>query len=180
MEQEEHRCRLRALEPTDVELLYRWENDPEIWHVSGTLAPFSRHALEGFVEAQQYDIFQSRQQRLIITSPTGEAIGTLDLFEIDPLHRRAGVGILIHGEENRHHGYAGEALAVALRYARNTLGLEQLWCNIESDNAASLALFRAAGFERVGIKHHWNWSPDGWKDEELWQCLLTENSLANH
>lgn len=42
--------RLRAVEPDDVETLYRWENDPEVWRVSGTLAPFSRHALMRFVE----------------------------------------------------------------------------------------------------------------------------------
>ena len=28
--------RLRALEPGDIELMYAWENDTEIWGVSGT------------------------------------------------------------------------------------------------------------------------------------------------
>ena len=28
--------RLRALEPEDVGILYRWENDTEIWKVSNT------------------------------------------------------------------------------------------------------------------------------------------------
>ena len=28
------KIRLRALEPRDVDLLYRWENDPEVWKVS--------------------------------------------------------------------------------------------------------------------------------------------------
>ena len=55
--------RLRALEPGDIELMYAWENDTEIWGVSGTLAPFSRHTLERFIEEQQFDIFQTRQQR---------------------------------------------------------------------------------------------------------------------
>ena len=49
--------RLRALEPGDIELMYAWENDTEIWGVSGTLAPFSRHTLERFIEEQQFDIF---------------------------------------------------------------------------------------------------------------------------
>ena len=26
-------CRIRAMEPSDVEHLYRWENDPEIWRI---------------------------------------------------------------------------------------------------------------------------------------------------
>lgn len=49
--------RLRALEPGDIELMYAWENDTEIWGVSGTLAPFSRHTLERFIEGQQFDHF---------------------------------------------------------------------------------------------------------------------------
>ncbi len=163
---------LRAVEPEDVETMYGWENDPAVWHVSGTLAPFSRHALEQFAHNQHFDPFESRQQRLIIQTLEGRAIGTLDLFEIDPLHRRAGVGILIHHTDDRSQGYAHEALSLAAGYARNTLALGQLWCNIESENEASRRLFSGAGFRLVGTKYHWNWSPEGWKDEELWQLIF--------
>ena len=38
-------CRLRALEPSDLDVMYGWENDTDVWRVSGTLAPFSRHVL---------------------------------------------------------------------------------------------------------------------------------------
>ena len=93
--------RLRALEPGDIELMYAWENDTEIWGVSGTLAPFSRHTLERFIEEQQFDIFQTRQQRLIIETPEGLPVGALDLFDLDPVNLRAGVGILIHDTAQR-------------------------------------------------------------------------------
>ena len=84
--------RLRAVEPDDVEPMYRWENDPAVWHVSGTLAPFSRHQLQRFVDEQQFDIYQTRQMRLIIEAlETGRPVGALDLFEFEPQHRRAGV-----------------------------------------------------------------------------------------
>uniref|UniRef100_UPI004056B113 GNAT family N-acetyltransferase n=1 Tax=Alistipes sp. TaxID=1872444 RepID=UPI004056B113 len=168
-------CRLRAVEPRDVEEMYRWENDPEVWPVSGTLAPFSRHALEAFVESQQMDIFQSRQQRLMIEElSSGRTVGAIDLFEVEPLHRRAGVGILVHATEDRGCGFGSEALALLKEYARTTLNLHQLWCNIESHNEASRALFQNAGFELVGKKRGWNWSPEGWHDEELWQLILDE------
>lgn len=163
---------LRAVEPEDVDRMYCWENDPEVWHVSGTLAPFSRHALEEFARNQPLDPFVSRSCRLIIQPLEGEAVGTLDLFEIDALNRRAGLGILIHRPDDRGQGYAREALNLAIEYARKTLGLEQLWCHIESDNVASRHLFSGGGFRHVGTKAHWNWSPDGWKDEELWQLIF--------
>ena len=135
---------LRALEPEDVELMYRWENDASVWAVSGTIAPFSRHQLQRFLDEQQFDLQQTRQQRLIIETRTeGRAVGALDLFEIDLLNRRAGVGILIAEPEDRGRGYGADALEAVARYAREVLGLQQLWCNIGANNKASRALFAA-------------------------------------
>ena len=167
-------CSLRAVEIEDVELMYRWENNPEVWHVSGTTAPFSHYSIEAFIEAQRMDIMQSRQLRLIIESAEGEAVGAVDLFEIDPLNRRAGVGILIHDTRRRRHGYATEALKLLEEYSLKVLNLHQLWCNVESRNRASRALFRGAGYIRVGSKRAWNWSPEGWQDEVLYQKIISE------
>ena len=124
--------RLRALEPGDIELMYAWENDPQIWGVSGTLAPFSRHTLERFIEGQQFDIFQTRQQRLIIETPEGLPVGALDLFDLDPVNLRAGVGILIHDTAQRGKGYAADAVETVCSYARDMLHLHQLWCSVEA------------------------------------------------
>jgi len=167
-------CRLRALEPSDLDLLYTWENDPSVWGVSGTLSPFSRHTLETYIEAQRFDLFRSRQQRLVIETLDGRPVGLADLFEVEPLHRRAGVGILIHDPEERGRGYAREALELLIGYARRTLGLQQLWGSVETDNEASLRLFRSIGFTEIGTRRRWNWSPDGWKDETEFQYLIDQ------
>ena len=60
--------RLRAVEPGDVDLMYEWENDCDIWPVSGTTEPFSRHQLERFVERHQdiVGVLCDGQLRLII------------------------------------------------------------------------------------------------------------------
>lgn len=177
-------CRLRAVEPRDVDTMYAWENDTEIWAVSGTTAPYSRELLERFVEQQQFDIWQTRQVRLMIEpileadalSPcpaTGSLpVGALDLFEFDPQHRRAGVGILVHDPAQRGKGYAADALTVACEYAREVLGLHQLWCSVGAENAASLSLFRHAGFSEIGIKRDWQWTAYGFRDEVLMQKIL--------
>ena len=164
---------LRALEPEDVELMYRWENDASVWAVSGTIAPFSRHQLQRFLDEQQFDLQQTRQQRLIIETRTeGRAVGALDLFEIDLLNRRAGVGILIAEPEDRGRGYGADALEAVARYAREVLGLQQLWCNIGANNKASRALFQACGYAECGLKQQWLWSADGWQDEVMLQRFL--------
>ena len=151
--------RLRALEPGDIDLMYAWENDTAVWSVSGTLTPFSRHTLERFIQEQQFDIFQTRQQRLFIETLGGIPVGALDFFELDPINRRAGIGILIHDDALRGKGYASDAVETACRYAREVLNLHQLWCNVGADNEASLRLFRSAGFAEVGVKRDWLWRP---------------------
>lgn len=165
-------CRLRAMEPSDVELMYGWENDTEIWSVSGTNAPFSRHILTKFIDQQSFDIFATRQMRLMIETADGETIGALDIFEYDPQNLRAGIGILIHDKRHRNEGYACDAINIVCQYAREVLHLHQLWCNIGADNVASLALFRKSGFTEVGVKKEWAHSNDGFKDELLFQKIL--------
>ena len=164
--------RLRALEPGDIDLMYAWENDTAVWSVSGTLAPFSRHTLERFIQEQQFDIFQTRQQRLVIETLGGIPVGALDFFELDPINRRAGIGILIHDDALRGKGYASDAVETACRYACEVLNLHQLWCNVGSDNAPSRRLFAKAGFAEVGVKRDWLWRPGGYGDEILLQKIL--------
>ena len=164
--------RLRALEPGDIDLMYAWENDTAVWSVSGTLAPFSRHTLERFIQEQQFDIFQTRQQRLVIETLGGIPVGALDFFELDPINRRTGIGILIHDDALRGKGYASDAVETACRYAREVLNLHQLWCNVGSDNAPSRSLFANAGFAEVGVTRDWLWRPGGYGDEILLQKIL--------
>lgn len=64
--------RLRAVEPEDLDRLYAWENDTDVWSVSGTTAPFSRAQLEAFILTQQQgDIFRTGQLRLIVETRAG-------------------------------------------------------------------------------------------------------------
>ena len=86
---------LRALEPTDLDVLYQWENDAELWHTSATITPFSRKQLWDYIENYDGDIFRTRQLRFIIVEiSTNQPIGTIDLYDFDPVNSRANVGIL--------------------------------------------------------------------------------------
>ena len=163
-------CRLRALEPEDLELMYGWENDMQIWRVSGTVAPFSRHVLSRLIEEQQFDIYATRQMRLVIEHDR-QAVGAVDLFEFDPHNRRAGVGIIVDSQ-HRAQGLGHDALKALEQYARQTLHLHQLWCSVTIDNEASLKLFRKAGYVECGLRREWILTSDGALDEILMQKIL--------
>ena len=170
---------LRAIEPTDIDVIYKWENDTETWKVSNTQTPFSRFVLEQYIVSVHQDIYSTKQLRLMIEltpnpSTIGEdsrAIGCIDLFDFDPSNLRAGIGVLIADKSDRRKGYASEALEVLIEYCFHTLNLHQLYCNITTDNESSVLLFQKHGFQITGIKKQWIRSGDKFKDELLLQKI---------
>jgi diamine N-acetyltransferase len=163
---------LRPLEADDLDFLYALENDPAVWSVSDTLAPVSRYTLRQYLDNAAADFHEVRQLRLVLcATATGAAVGTVDLFGFEPLHQRAGVGILVLAAQRRH-GYARAALALLRPYARQVLRLHQLHCTIGADNLASLKVFEAAGYTTIGVRREWLRTPDGWQDAVEMQQLL--------
>jgi len=162
---------LRAIEPEDIDLLYTWENDPEIWEVSHTLVPYSKYILALYIQNADKDIYESRQLRLMIDTPEGKTVGAIDLFDFEPHHSRAGIGLLIHAQQDRSKGYASAALELLIPYCFGKLKLHQLYANISADNKISLALFEKNGFSACGTKKEWLFTDSGWKDEVMLQLI---------
>ncbi len=163
---------LRALEPTDVDLLYQWENDTEVWEVSHTQTPFSKLVLKEYLSAAYQDIYTTKQLRLVIeTNSEKKAVGCIDLFDFEPNHQRVGVGILIANKDERRKNYATEALGLLKEYCFTTLNVHQIFCNITTDNEPSILLFQKEGFEITGIKKQWIRSGAVFKDEFLLQLI---------
>ena len=177
---EDKNIKLRAIEPSDADLIYEWENDSSVWHAGNTVEPFSRHIINQYVKNAHLDLFESKQLRLMIDlkSEQGESvatIGSVDLFEIDSFHQKAGIGILIHKGKYRQRGYAGQAMNIIIRYAFDVLLLHQLYCNIDEDNEASLNLFKKKGFQVTGTKKDWIRTKNGWKNELFLQLINPDN-----
>lgn len=174
---EEKNIKLRAIEPSDSNLIYKWENDTSVWHAGNTIEPFSKHIIDQYVSNAHLDLFQTNQLRLMIdTKETKDlpeqTIGSIDLFDIDNMHQRAGVGILIGEREARDKGFAKQALKALINYCSDVLFLHQLYCNIDEDNEASLHLFKKNGFEITGEKKDWIRTKNGWKSEYLLQLIF--------
>lgn len=166
---------LRALEPEDLEYIYKWENDMDLWEVSDTLTPFSHFALKKYIENAHRDIYTTKQLRLVIADKeSGIPIGLIDLYDFEPFHQRAGLGIMIHDTENRKKGYATAAIRLMLDYCFETLGLNQVYCSVPSCNIASLKLFEKLGFIRTGYRKAWLKRGKEWEDVVYFQ-ILNEN-----
>ena len=167
---------IRALEPSDIDLLYEWENDSEIWKVSNTIVPYSKYILKKYLENSHLDIYQTKQLRLMIDLKDkkhgkSKSIGTVDLFDFDPYHNRAGVGILIGDKSERKKGFASITLKNLIDYTFHTLQLHQIYCNILIENKDSLSLFQKHGFKLIGEKKEWIKMPGKYIGEYMLQLI---------
>lgn len=165
---------LRALEPEDLDFVFRIENNEEIWEVSNTQTPYSRFLIRQYLENAHQDIYEAKQLRLAICKKDSfEAIGLIDLFDFDPRNHRAGIGIVIQNQEERSKGVGAESLDLLIQYAFQQLNLHQLYANIGSNNEISLKLFTKFGFQKIGVKKEWNFLQGNYHDEEIYQLINT-------
>lgn len=152
---ENAQIRLRAPEPEDLDALYKWENNPELWRIGNTTAPYSRHALKRYIDELEHDIYSTGQLRFMVELKSEDkAIGTADLFDFDVFHSRSAIGLLID-ENYRGNGYADQALKLLLEYGFSFLKLHQLYVEIPENNPASISLFPKNDFTLTGKLKDW-------------------------
>ena len=163
---------LRALEPTDLDLLYEIENDPDVWDVTSSPSPWSRWALRQYLESQPADIAQTGQLRLVVESGSAEGgMGFVDLFAYDALQRRAEVGIAIRRSARRTH--LGLAAPQASQHdAKNHLHLRLLYAKIRTADEACHKLFQAAAYRRVATLPQWHLTAEGAVDVDVLSLVL--------
>lgn len=164
-------CSLRALEPEDIDFLYNLENQESLWDVSQTQIPFSRYALQNYIQNAQQDIYEAKQFRYVIHHSEGRPIGCVDLYDFDPKNRRACVGIALL-EEYRRKGIGNLALNILLDYGKNYFDLHQLVAYIPEDNIGSRRLFEKAGFVSYGVQKDWIFSRGKFKDVFVYQKII--------
>ncbi len=172
------RLRLRVPEPADAQLLYQWENDPGIWHVGDTLVPYSMFQIEEFI-LNSADIYANKQLRLMIETldrKPSQIIGAIDMYDFDPRHSRAGIGIMIVAAE-RGKGFAGEALQAFEQYAFQTLNLHQLYCYVAVDNAESIRVFEKRGYKQTGLRKDWLNEGGKYTDQLQFQLINPNHQL---
>ena len=162
---------LRAIEPEDLDLLYRIENDTMLWNVGTSNVPYSRYLLHDYVAHATNDIYTDRQVRMMIDNGEGQTVGIVDLVSFDPANRRAEVGIIILNDYRRQ-GYASATLQQLRDYALRVLHLHQLYAYIDEHNEASLLLFHKAGFTTAGHIPDWLFDGEQYHDACLMQLVL--------
>ena len=154
--------RLRAVELSDIDRIYEWENDFSLWNLSSNRSPFSRYAIENYVmSTQNQDIYTSKQFRFMIdlievvdNYKSIACVGCIDLYDFEPDNMKAGIGILID-RNHRKKGIASLAIIELAKYSKNILHLNQLYAFVPQDNHNSIKLFSNVGFQKTSCLKQW-------------------------
>ena len=162
---------LRAIEPEDLDLLYRIENDVNLWNVGITNVPYSRYALHDYVANATGDIYADHQVRLIVENAQGEVVGIADVVNFDAGNRRAEIGLVIE-QTFRGQGYGFRAMQVLAKYALEVLHLHQLYAVIDARNETCLQLFRQLGYHESSHLKEWLYDGREYHDAIVMQTFF--------
>jgi diamine N-acetyltransferase len=143
---------LRPPEESDLHLLFEWENNKEFDEFTSLENSYTIDEIDAFIRSVK-NIKENKQFRFMICQKElSQAIGTVDIYDIDFLEQKAGIGILIAKSEHRRKGYALQALELTSLFAKDKIGLTSLFCEIRTNNINSQKLFEKAGFSSKSLR----------------------------
>lgn len=138
--------KLRALERTDLRFIHQLNNNRTI------MAYWFEEPYESFDELEELynkHIHDSTERRFIAENSHQQAIGLVELVEINYIHRRAEFQIIIT-PEHQGHGYASGLIKRALNYAFTILNLHKVYLQVALDNEKAIHLYEQSGFVEEG------------------------------
>lgn len=141
------KVRLRPVTGPDLELLERWDQDPELEALMGRRFG----AVQPMEWLRTHLTGRGGLAWMVEEAETGRPVGELELAN---LNRRSGtveVRICLGERESRGQGYGREALSLALRFAFVTWRLRSVHLRVYTENARAIHLYERLGFRKVGI-----------------------------
>jgi diamine N-acetyltransferase len=168
---------LISLEKGHIETIRGWRNDPEVRKFF-----FSSHFINEIQQEKWFERYSEDNTQTsfaIIENNTNVFIGTIGLSQIDHYHQRAEMGTMIGNKKYWGKGYGSDSTKLLLSYAFNSLNLKKVYCNITSDNIASIKKNEKVGFKIEGTlrKHTFN---NGTFKDVIVMGMLKEDYFNNN
>jgi RimJ/RimL family protein N-acetyltransferase len=142
--------RLRAVEPSDAEVFFAWNQDSEMTRDLDWLwPPASLESVKRWAEEESRRKPANDDFFWVIQDREGQVVGCINPHHCD---RRTGdfqYGVAVRREHQRK-GYASEAILLMLRYFFEELRYQKVTVYINADNVASLRLHEGLGFQLEG------------------------------
>lgn len=143
------RVYLRAFETDDYKTTIKWRKDDVIWDMLGGTKYFVSEAYEK--QWIENTIFNSKDVKLAVCLVENDKhIGNVYMTNINEINRSCVSHVLIGEKEYWGHGYAREALLLAIDYMFNERNIHRIQANVLMSNVASLKMHEKCGYKQEG------------------------------
>lgn len=144
------RVKLRAIEPSDWETFWLWDQDSEMQRMVDRLyPPRSQEAQRQWAMNKATEKLEGDSYFFVVENLDGEVIGCINPNNCDPRNGTFRYGVAIRREHWRK-GYASEAITIVLRYYFQELRYQKATIPVYSFNNASIRLHEHLGFQLEG------------------------------
>jgi RimJ/RimL family protein N-acetyltransferase len=149
------RIYLRALDISDLERVFIWHNDADLYEHLGGNFHWVSHSMEEEWFRRHCTYSTNEANLAICISETHEHIGNLYLRDIDWVARHAELHIFIGAKDHRGLGYGEEAMQLAITHAFRDLGLQRVYLYVLASNEPAQKLYQRCGFIEEGrLRQH--------------------------
>lgn len=138
---------IRALKRSDSEVLYRAINNPRVVKFNAPFEPIHEIDHLAWLEKTLTD----NRKKFFIIEKNLEPIGSVQLFDINMIHRHAEVSIRLFDEKYCGNQSGTKALSLVCDFAFNDVGLVRIWLRVFEDNHRAIAAYKKNGFIEEGI-----------------------------
>jgi len=165
---------LRGGERADVPRFVAWMNDYRTSRTLSVVSPISLAYEEGWFERMLADQGKGGYFFVACLVADDRPIGTIGLFDFDPVNGNAGLGISIGEEANRGKGHGTDMLRALLAFAFASLRLERVWLDVYGFNDRARRVYERVGFVEEGILRHAVYREGGFVDVHRMAILADE------
>ncbi len=135
---------LRPWQDSDIELLYKGMNDPDVRETLFTFRPKSKDEL---MEEIKKDL--STEKNILLTiceSTSNQSVGITAFYRIDYISRAAIFFLALYDSSKWNRGYGSEATKLMIDYAFNILNLNRIQLHVSSENPKAISIYEKSGF----------------------------------
>ncbi len=159
--------RLRQLEMTDLDRVYRWINDPDVREYLEVRYFFPLAAEEEWLRNRTKSPGSFDNVSFAIETLDGRHIGQLGFHETNAEDRKATLGIMIGEKDCWDHGFGTDATVTLLRFAFEEMNLARVMLHVDAGHSRAIAAYRKVGFVEEGRLRQ-----DRYRHGQYWDTIV--------
>lgn len=166
---------IRRCERTDVDVVYRWENDPLLADTNSLIEPLAHFQARKLVASGNSELITNGFLLLMAelsAEKSKHTIGMLQVYNYDFFNKRAAVGVVVDTQYQQK-GYGERLLKMLVKFLVNEYDVHHIYAEIIPSNVASVRCFEKANFKHTATLPQWIKRKNSFSDLLIYSCFAS-------